>query len=182
MTQVVLLSLVVIAIITVSTNSIRNAVIYNAAFSMTISYVFLLYNAPDLAIAEAVISSVITTIIYFVALRKYNAFRVFCRLPEDSISDKHYKDEHHSKIVELIKEFCQKQSLDAYFVYTTDSSSDIIENYRYELIMEDGDDKIINIIAHSENLKVPVLKDYIFERERHDDINFVFANEEVEDD
>ncbi len=182
MIQVVLISLVVIAIITIGTSSIRNAVIYNAVFSMAISYTFLLYNAPDLAIAEAVISSVITTIIYFVALKQHSVFTVFCHLSEGEVSDKHYRDEHHTHIIELIKEFCYKQSLEPYFIYTTSSSDEIIENYSYELIMEDGDDGMVNILAHVENIKIPELREYIFERERHDDINFVYIYDKVIED
>ncbi len=177
MLQIVLVSLVVVAIITVHTNSIRNAVIYNAVFSMALSYTFLIYNAPDLAIAEAVISSVITTIIYFVAMKQYSIFTVFCHVSEGEVGDSHYRDEHHTHIVELIREYCLKQSLDPYFIYTTSHSKKIMEEHSYELIIEDGEDGNVNILAHEENLKIPELRQYIFDRERHDDINFVFVSD-----
>ncbi len=182
MLEVVLIALVVIAIITVSTSSIRSAVIYNAVFSMAISYTFLLYNAPDLAIAEAVISSVITTIVYFVALKQYSVFTVFCHLSEGEVSDKHYRDEHHTHIVELIRQFCYKQSLEPYFIYTTAKSDEIIENYSYELIMEDREDGIVTILAHRENIKIPELQKYIYDREEQHDINFIYLEDEVEED
>ncbi len=181
MLEIVLVSLVVIAIIIINTNSLRNAVIYNAVFSMALSYTFLIYNAPDLAIAEAVISSVMTTIIYFVALKQYSIFTVFCHVSEGEVGDSHYRDEHHTHIVELIREYCLKQSLEPYFIYTTSDSKKIMEDHSYELIIEDGDDGMVNILAHIENIKIPELKQYIFDRERHDDINFVFVEDMEEE-
>ena len=74
MEQISLIMLIVLAIATVQTRKLRNAVIYLGVFSLGMSFVYILYNAPDVAIAEAVIGSTLATILYLVALKKYRIF------------------------------------------------------------------------------------------------------------
>lgn len=75
--NIFLIALVVLAIVALNTKKLRRAVVYLGVFSLVSSFVYLLYGAPDVAIAEAIIGSTITTVLYLVALRKYQVFSIY---------------------------------------------------------------------------------------------------------
>lgn len=72
----VLVLLLVTAVLTVITDRLVTAVVYSAVFSAVIAFVYLLLAAPDVALAEAVIGSVLTTVMFLVTLKKYKLFTV----------------------------------------------------------------------------------------------------------
>ncbi len=49
---------------------VRGAV-YLGVFSLLCAFIFMLYQAPDVALAEAIIGSTLATILYLVALYQY---------------------------------------------------------------------------------------------------------------
>lgn len=65
-----LLLLLLTAFLTVQQRRLRTAVIFMAVFSLLSSVVFLLYQAPDVAMAEIIIGSTLSTVLYLVALSK----------------------------------------------------------------------------------------------------------------
>lgn len=160
MKQVALILLVIMAVVTVQTQRLRNAIIYLGAFSLSISFVYMLYNAPDVAIAEAVIGSTLATILYLVALQKYKVFTVYYHVHSGDVNDKHYAHEKHFEFVKLLEVFCAKQELEPQIIYTIEEKEKIMANNRYSLIIEDHlDDLVIHV--HSENCKVDELEYFL---------------------
>jgi uncharacterized MnhB-related membrane protein len=70
--NIFLFLLIAFAIIAIQTTKLIRGAIYLGIFSLISSFCFLLYGAPDVAIAEAIIGSTLSTILYLVALYKYN--------------------------------------------------------------------------------------------------------------
>ena len=66
-----LISLIALAVATIEAKKLRRSVIYMGAFSLLSSFVYLLYNAPDVAIAEAFIGCTISVVLLLTALKKY---------------------------------------------------------------------------------------------------------------
>ena len=67
----ILLSLIVIcAIATIFTKRLLTAVVIYMSFSVIMSIVWTLLQAPDLAITEAAVGAGVTSILYFVTLDK----------------------------------------------------------------------------------------------------------------
>ncbi len=62
MLEVTLILVVILAILAIQTNTLRRAIVYLCVFSLLCSFCYLLYQAPDVAIAEAVIGSTLATI------------------------------------------------------------------------------------------------------------------------
>ena len=87
MLEIALILLLITSVAAIQTRYLRHAVIYLGLFSLAIAFVYLLYHAPDVAIAEAVIGSTIATILYLVALQKYKIFTIYYRLQEEEIGD-----------------------------------------------------------------------------------------------
>lgn len=67
----------VFAFFAIQTASLRRAVIYLSVYSLVCSLIYLFYGAADVAIAEAVIGCTLSTILYLVALKKYQIFTVY---------------------------------------------------------------------------------------------------------
>ena len=69
--KIFLFLMILFAAIAIQTEKPVRGAIYLGVFSLICSFVFLLYAAPDVAIAEAIIGSTLSTILYLVALYKY---------------------------------------------------------------------------------------------------------------
>jgi uncharacterized MnhB-related membrane protein len=163
MKQITLLLLVYLAIMAIQTQRLRNSVIFMGVFSLNISFVYLLYNAPDVAIAEAVIGSTLATILYLVALQKYKVFVIYCHVHEEDVKDSHYAHKKYSDLIELLEIFCAKQELEPQVIYTTSETEVIMESHDYAVIIEDHKE-ILTLYAHPENCKTDVLKSFIEKR------------------
>ena len=64
--------LILSAIYSVFAKNIKRAIVGSGAFGLWISIAYMLYEAPDVAIAEAVISSSLATILFIVSIKNYN--------------------------------------------------------------------------------------------------------------
>ena len=71
------ISLIVLAFAAVQTSKLRRASVYLGAFSLICSFAYLSYNAPDVAIAEAVIGCTLATILLLIALKKYHVITIY---------------------------------------------------------------------------------------------------------
>ncbi|MDD3867633.1 MAG: DUF4040 domain-containing protein [Clostridia bacterium] len=77
-----LMLLLVTAFLTIQQRRLRTSVIFMAVFSLLSSVVFLLYQAPDVAMAEIVIGSTLSTVLYLVALSKQERLSQVMHLPK----------------------------------------------------------------------------------------------------
>ena len=129
------LSLIVFAILAMQSHSLRNAVIYLAVFSLVCSIVYLLLNAPDVAIAEATIGCTLSTILYLVALKKYRIFTVYYNC--------YFNDEEHlstlqqerSQINQVLKDFTTSQELQLDLINTATSFTKLKESDTCDVVI-----------------------------------------------
>ena len=64
------------AILTVVTDRMLSAVIYAGVLSTLAALCYVFTGAPDVAMAEVIIGSVLSTVIFLTALRKYRLFTI----------------------------------------------------------------------------------------------------------
>ena len=64
--------LIIFALYSVFAKNLKRAIVGCGVFGLWVSIAYMLYHAPDVAIAEAVISSALTTILYVVTIKNYN--------------------------------------------------------------------------------------------------------------
>lgn len=72
-----LLALIGLAFATIQGIKLRRSIIYMGAFSLLSSFIYLLYNAPDVAIAEAVIGCTISVILLLTALKRCSIMTIY---------------------------------------------------------------------------------------------------------
>jgi uncharacterized MnhB-related membrane protein len=128
--------MIVFAIIALQTRILRNAIIYSGVFSLLCSFAYLLYKAPDVAIAEAVIGCTLSTILYLVALKKYRIFRVYYANYNDS-------DKEKNRIIAVLDKFASYIELQLDVINTRRSVEEIISSMSYDVIIEQHYGEII---------------------------------------
>ena len=72
----ILLGILVICAISVSfSRKLLNSVIIYMAFSLIMSIIWIILESPDLAITEAAVGTGVTTLLFFVTLKKIHAVK-----------------------------------------------------------------------------------------------------------
>lgn len=160
MLELSLISLVVIAILTVQTQRLRQAVIYLGVLSLASSFVYLLYNAPDVAIAEAVVGSTLATVLYLVALQKYKTFTIYICHARTDLDDSVYTTHRDNQLIKRLEVFCAKQELEPQIIHTSEHLETILSKRHYALIIEETTEKL-RFFGHPENYKIDALKAYL---------------------
>ncbi|TCK98581.1 putative MnhB-related membrane protein [Natranaerovirga hydrolytica] len=140
--KILLILAVVFAFLSITTEKLNRAVIYLGMFGYFISILYLMYKSPNVAIAEAVIGSTLSTVIYLVALRKQKRFKVYV-----------YQDIPY-EILDAIEGYCVPEDLVFHYIrFSKDEYKSILNDYGYDLII-DGDDEDIQLITQSSNYKI----------------------------
>lgn len=158
MIQVPLLALVIFAILALNTKRPRNAVIYLGVFSLASAVIFLFYNAPDVALAEGIIGSAISTILFLVVLEKYQLLSIFYRLPRDEEHQVSFLYENQDFIDDLVR-FSSRNELDPHVYFTHEVVEDILQQHEYALIVDETAEGFV-IYGHEENTMLPDLRSY----------------------
>lgn len=168
MKEAVLISLIICAILTIQTQKMKIAVIYLSAFSIMVAFVYLLQGAPDVALAEAIIGSTMTTILFVVALHKYKLFRIYMIVDNHQINDNIYKNRVYKEILEAINVFCYKKGLDPLAIYTVDAKSLVGKNHHH-IVLETMDESF-TLSYHMDDIKAEELYDYLLEQKNFSQI------------
>ncbi|MBE5778366.1 MAG: DUF4040 domain-containing protein [Clostridiales bacterium] len=85
--MIVLVFLVVCAVATSLSKNLLVSVVIFMAYSVLMSIVWMMLESPDLAITEAAVGAGVTSILFFITLKKIHAIR------GDEEEDRHDKEE-----------------------------------------------------------------------------------------
>jgi len=176
---ILLVLLMIIALMAVSTDNLLRTIIYSEVFSLILALLFLYYNAPDVALAEAAIGVGLSTIMYLVALKKVQMYDI-CYVDESAIR---FDDDNihaiQNKVLSSLEKFIeQSEELEPRITYS---------NYDFNTIAEDEHDIIIRKIGdtfyfYGQSTDV-VFQDIIENRYDHidttDEIRIVYVDQEV---
>ncbi len=154
--KIILVAMVILAIIAVETEKLRRVVIYLGIFSLVSSFAYLLYSAPDVAIAEAIIGSTLATILYLVAIKKYSVFTIYY-LNIDT-PNLHEPDFLRSKndFLHLVEAYCLEKELEPHVINTPENTEHVIQNHQYDLIVEQFPD-FFRVSGNKENYQLDEL-------------------------
>ncbi len=180
MLQIVLIVMVVFAIASLQAKSLRHSVIYLSVFSLLCSFAYVLYQAPDVAIAEAVIGCSLSTVLYLVAIKKFRIFRVYYshyinspeKLPESHV--------RRNNIITMMDGYLSDTELEMDMINTRQSFEDIHGLHDYDVIIEHTDAGMRMYGAQS-NYHYDGLTTYLIEHNAFD-IEYEYLLEEEGDD
>lgn len=74
--QIIFVFLIVFALASIFAPNLKMAIIISGVFVLWISFAYLLFHAPDVAVAEAVIASSLGTILFILTIKKYDDITV----------------------------------------------------------------------------------------------------------
>ncbi len=139
MLEFFLIMTIVFAVLALQAHSLRRAVIYSSVYSLLFSICYLMYKAPDVAIAEAVIGCTLSTALFLVALKKFKVFRVYLTTSNNK-SDGAVIIKN--TVVRVLSEFSSDSELEMDLIYTNESTKDILAHQSYDLIFEQRDEEV----------------------------------------
>ena len=132
--KLLLLCLVVFAVAAVSTSQLRRAVIYLSVFSLLASLAYLLYQAPDVAIAEAVIGCGLATVLYLAALRKQRLITIYYVHEHDQDINDQLTPEA-DRLLRAIEQLLAGKELETHVVHTTRPGREILDRQDFDLLL-----------------------------------------------
>ncbi|MEW9123180.1 MAG: DUF4040 domain-containing protein [Thermotaleaceae bacterium] len=102
--------LILLALVILKTKNLLRAVIFLAVFSLVISVLYFVFQAPDVALAEAAIGSAISTFLFLIAIEKQKEFLVISHINTDFL---HRGDDDlpRGEGYHLLKDFCSQLGL-----------------------------------------------------------------------
>jgi|LGVE01.1.fsa_nt_gb uncharacterized MnhB-related membrane protein len=171
--KIILLIMVVLALIILNTSNLRRAVIYLGIFSLISSFIYLLYGAPDVAIAEAIIGSTITTVLYLVALKKYQIFTVLFTL--NTTSDT-FPISKNTKTLKEIEHFLSQRNLEPEIIFSKKTCSELLNKQTFDLLVCENDTTII-IYGYAEDYHIDAIEYYLNTKEHKKTIQFHHCKE-----
>ncbi len=140
--QIIFILMIVVALFIVIERNIKYIIIALAVFSLLAAFTYLLFHAPDVAIAEAVIGSALSTILYIVALKKYRTFYIYLTYGENSTkSDVQMKREVRD-VLSPIMLYCTAQELEVQLVFINEEPDKIIQDHICDMIIYSRNDTI----------------------------------------
>lgn len=179
MLQIVLIVMVAFAIASIQSKSLRQSVVFLSVFSLLCSFAYAIYQAPDVAIAEAVIGCSLSTVLYLVAIKKFRIFRVYysqhinspVRLPESQIL--------RNNIITMMEGYLGETELEMDMINTKQTFDDIHGHHDYDVIIEHTDEGMRMYGAQS-NYHYDGLTTYLIEHNAFD-IEYEYLLEEEGD-
>lgn len=144
--------IVIMAIASLKTEALRSAIIFYGILSLLTSFLFLIYLAPDVALAEAIIGSGLVTLVFLLALRQYRVYRV-CFVEQSSIidADKSIRQAEHDQITASIEQFCKARELELQLVISRRPLAIESENSNYDIVLARAGDGHLEIHGNEEN-------------------------------
>ncbi len=167
MLKLILILLVITAIFAVQTRRLRRSIVFLGVFSLSISFAYMLYQAPDVAVAEAVIGCTISVILFVVALQQYKLFTIYYVRDHERLGVSSFLPVDQSRLIRVLEKFCAKQELEPQIIYSDEMLKDIINTHPYALIIEERKNELM-IYGHPENYKLDALETFLQEDSQFD--------------
>lgn len=140
----------VFAALAIHSPLIRLSVIYLAVFSLLAAFLYVLFAAPELAIAEAVIGSGLVTLLYLAALKRSHVYTIGVVTTRNVVmhsglvSDRYAERIERSKAVQEIRDFFIRREFETQLVFLTVPTGQALLDPAYDLVLaEDGEDLVV---------------------------------------
>jgi len=133
----VMLIMAVFALLTIHTKQLRLAIIYLAVFSLLAALLYLLFAAPELAIAEAVIGSGLVSLLYLAALKRNRVYTIGVVVlpPPEKLTDDIHTAVEQSRALHEVRRFFVRREVEVQLVFTELSVSEARANPLFDLVL-----------------------------------------------
>ena len=132
----------VFAALAIHSKILRLSIVYLAVFSLLGAFLYLLYAAPELAIAEAVIGSGLVTLLYLAALKRSRVYTVAVvgTGDRDRLADAYISHVERAKALREIRDFFVLREFELQVVFVPTSLDQAVLDPAFDLVVvEDAD-------------------------------------------
>lgn len=174
-----LAALIVLAVVTVEAKKLRRAVIYVGAFSLLSSFVYLLYNAPDVAIAEAFIGCTISVVLFLTALKKYRIITIYYTATDEAARPA--SETYCTRLIDDLEDFLSGHDFEPQLIKTDLYDTSLHENEKFDLLVVNSGDTV-SIYSSKTNYHTPMIREYLIDYPKDPDLpmHFVSLKEAVD--
>lgn len=170
---ILLVALIALAIVTVEAKKLRRSVIYVGAFSLISSFVYLLYNAPDVAIAEAFIGCTLSVVLYLTALKKYRIITIYYAHTDGDIPKE--TENYCTKLIDDIENFLSSHDLEPQLVKTSLYDTTLHDNEAFDLLVVNSGDSV-SIYSSKTNYHTSMISTYLYDYPKNDALKMHFVS------
>jgi putative multicomponent Na+:H+ antiporter subunit B len=127
----------VFAVLAIHSKLLRLAVIHLAVLSLLAAFFYLLFAAPELAIAEAVIGSGLVTLLYLAALKRNKVYTiaVLTEGHKYRLTDAYINYMERSRALREIKHFFEVREYEPQVVFTEKPLGEALADPRFDLVI-----------------------------------------------
>lgn len=179
---ILLVALLVLSIMAIESRIMRVSIIYLGTLSLLMSFLYLFYNAPDVAIAEAVMASGLTTLLFLTALKRYRVYRIcFTNEAFRRVNDRYiFEGTRRGALLHEIEQFCIARELEPQVVCTPERLDVVAGSGRYDLIIrQEGDE--LRVYGSRENYFVDELEVLLILRYHDLNVRFIRSGDPAEE-
>ncbi len=178
---ILLVALLVLSLMAIESRIMRVSIVYLGTLSLLMSFLYLFYNAPDVAIAEAVMASGLTTLLFLTALKRYRVYRIcFTNEAFRRVNDRYiFEGTRRGALLHEIEQFCIARELEPQVVCTPESLDVVARSGRYDLIIrQEGDE--LRVYGDKENYFVDELEVLLILRYHDLNVRFIRSGDPAE--
>ncbi len=178
--SIVFVMMIIVALFIVKSRNLKRVIISLGVLSILASFCYLLYHAPDVAVAEAVIGSALSVILYVVAFKKHHTFYIYFTSESQNKNNDFKIRSEMDDIVSKIMNYCTANELEAQCVFTWEKPQEIANEHVYDLILQNNNGKI-NIFGVSTELHVQELQKILKKEISDERMEFLSLEQKQED-
>lgn len=129
------ISVLIVSLFAVLSENMRHSVIYLGVFSLMMALIYLHFNAPDVALAEAAIGVGLSTVMYLVALKKIRVYDI-CYVNEEENFNDEYILNFRGRVIRPLEFYLeQTEEVEPQLTYTNHSIIEIINEDNHDFII-----------------------------------------------
>lgn len=155
-------AMVLLSIAAIQGVRLRRSVIYLGAFSLMSSLLYILYLAPDVAIAEAIIGCTISVILLLVAIKKYQVITIYYVSPESDDERPGESPEGAAcmKMLSALDRYLIGFEFEPHLLSTTLNDSELNEKQDFDLLIVRHGCKVC-MYSPAESYHTPLIRDFL---------------------
>lgn len=129
------ISVLVVSLFAVLSENMRHSVIFLSVFSLLMALIYLHFNAPDVALAEAAIGVGLSTVMYLVALKKIRIYDI-CYVNEEEDFNDEYIQNFRGRVIRPLELYLeQTEEVEPQLTYTNHPVQEVIDDDNHEFII-----------------------------------------------
>lgn len=139
-----LITVLTLALFAILSDNLLRSNIYLGVFSLTMALIYLHYNAPDVALAEAAIGVGLSTVMYLVALKKITVYDICFVNEGGEVFDDDDIGKYMSDVIRPLETFIEKiEEIEPQTSYTNRAIEEVINDKNHDFIILQNENEFI---------------------------------------